>query len=158
MVEQLRRLSDRRSYGRTFAQHPAGRGTPSPPVLIIAQDNAAGLELERALPETIAARSVRAASETEGVGSRMVVIGGRFPLAELVEVRVHPVLFDKPVIVFAPGRRFPEMDWGAMDVRPVTTVHNPTGELVAYIRELLDPLGPSHVDTDLAGGSALRAR
>jgi hypothetical protein len=139
-----------RSYGRTFALHPAGRWSDVAPVLIIAQDDETCLELHHALPLTIAARSVRVASDTEGLGSRIVVIGGPFPMAELVEVRAHPELFDKPVILFAPGKQLPKKDWAAMDVWPVTEVHNPLGLLVARVRELLDVVEPFHVVDDSA--------
>jgi hypothetical protein len=117
-------------------------------VLIIADDPDSCLELERALPASVAARSVSAATDTEGLGVRIVVIGGAFPLAELVEVRAHPQLFDKPVVVFAPWKDLPEMDWSAMDVWPVVRGHNPLGDLIMRVRQLLLAAGPAEPDPE----------
>ena len=83
------------------------------------------------MPPSIAARSVVTAAASEGLGTRVVLIGGPFPLAELVEVRAHPNLFDKPVVLFAPMQELPEMDWLEMDVWPVVGGHNSLGLLVA---------------------------
>jgi hypothetical protein len=137
----------RRPYGRTVALHPSvGLRAAPPPVLIIAHDPASCLELERALPASVAARSVAAATDTEGLGVRIVVIGGAFPLAELVEVRAHPRLFDKPVVIFAPCKELPEMDWRSMDVWPVVKGNNPLGHLVTRVRQLLLAAGPADPD------------
>jgi hypothetical protein len=126
------------------ALHPSvGARAALPPVLLIAQDAETCLELERALAASVAARSVGAATETEGIGVRIVVIGGSFPLAELVEVRAHPQLFDKPVVLFAPFKELPEMDWASMDVWPVVTGRNPVGHLVTRVRQLLLAAGPA---------------
>ena len=138
----------RRGYGRTVELHPSVGSTETmPPVLVIAQDKQTCLELARALPPSVAARSVGAATETEGIGVRIVVIGGSFPLAELVEVRAHPQLFDKPVVLFAPSKDLPDMDWPSMDVWPVVSGRNPIGHLVTRVRQLLLAAGPADVDT-----------
>ena len=138
MDERLGKRWGGRGYSRTVSLHPsAGRRDFAPPVLIIAHDHAACAELERALPTTIAARSVRSASDTEGHGAEVVVIGGPFQVAEVVEVRAHPQLFDRPIVLFAPSKELPEMDWLSMDVWPVTTWHDPTAELVAHVCRLL---------------------
>jgi hypothetical protein len=115
-------------------------------VLIIAHDPDECLELERALPASVAARSVSSAVDTEGLGVRIVVIGGAFPVAELIEVRAHPHLFDKPVVIFAPWKELPEMDWSGMDVWPIVKGHNPLGHLVTRVRQLLLAAGPAERD------------
>jgi hypothetical protein len=134
------------TYTRTVALHPSGARGGSPPVLIIADDRETSVELERALPSSVAARSVRVATDTEGLGIRVVVIGGTFPIAELVEVRAHPKLFDKPVVIFAPSKVLPEMDWASLDVWPVVKARNPLGELVTRVRQLLLAAGHAHLD------------
>jgi hypothetical protein len=120
-----------------FTQSFAGRNAPQPHVLIIAAHEKTRLELERSLPDGIPRRSVAAAPETEGLGSRVVVVGGDFPMAELFEVRAHPRLHDKPVVLFAPSKFLPPMDWPSMLVWPVTTEHNALGQLIGHVRRLL---------------------
>ena len=97
----------------------------------------ARLRLEDALRKTVAVRSVRGAGETEGVGVEVVVIGGSFPIAELFEVRAHPNLCDKPVVLFAPGKEITPMDWRFMQVTPVLGLTDPAGSLVGRVHELL---------------------
>ena len=88
--------------------------------------------------------------ESEGLWTRVVLIGGPFPLAELVEVRAHPNLFDKPVVLFAPMQELPEMDWLEMDVWPVVGGHNSLGLLVARVRQLLGVAhGPTEVGAEV---------
>lgn len=118
-------------------------------VLIIAHPDAAR-ELESALPPAIAGRSVRTASDTEGLGAEIVVIGGPSLLTELAEVRVHPQLSDKPVVLFAPSRDLPAMDWSSMSVWQVTSEHNAVGQLVAHVRHLLAPRSASTLDLEPA--------
>lgn len=143
--------SSPRAYSRTIALHPSFGRRAAPPVLIVAHDPEVCLELEAALPASVAARSVGAAADTEGLGVRVVVIGGAFPLAELVEVRAHARLFDKPVVIFAPWKELPEMDWREMDVWPVVAGHNPLGQLVMRVRRLLLAADPA--DPDPPGSS-----
>jgi hypothetical protein len=122
---------------------------PGPHVLIVAAHEKTRLELERAFPQGIPTRSVSAAPETEGLGSEVVVVGGDFPLAELHEVRAHPGLYDKPVVLFAPCKEMPAMDWESNLVWPVLVEHNALGQLVTHVRRLLkeagvDVSGPSN--------------
>jgi len=110
---------------------------PGAHVLIVAGHEKTRLELERAFPEGILTRSVGAALETEGLGSEVVVVGGDFPLAELLEVRAHPRLHDKPVVLFAPCKDIPAMDWESNLVWPVLAEHNALGQLIKHVRRLL---------------------
>ena len=105
----------------------------------------ARLHLEDTLREAVAVRSVRSVSETEGVGVDVVVLGGSFPIAELFEVRAHPSLFDKPVVLFAPGKEIPPMDWRFMQVTPVLRSTDATGALLARVDELLNARTPEGV-------------
>lgn len=67
-------------------------------------------------------RHAHEAVDTEGIGVDLVVIAGSHPLSELDQVRVHPNLFDKPVVVIAPGRRVPNEVWHDPSVWPLTSV------------------------------------
>lgn len=69
-------------------------------------------------------RTVHTAAETEGIGVDVVVVSGRYPMEELTEVRVHPRLYDRPVVLVAAGRTLPPRVWHAIDVWPVTR-HDP---------------------------------
>jgi hypothetical protein len=106
-------------------------------VLIVAPDQDECLELELSLPVAITAKSVRAASDTEGLGIEVVVIAGASALSELVEVRVHPQLYDKPVVLFLPGRDLPPVEWRSIRAWPVTDDSNAVESLVWHVRRLL---------------------
>jgi hypothetical protein len=106
-------------------------------VLIIAEDEVVQTQLGDLLPQLHSARSVSTASDTEGIGTEVVVIGGSFPLAELAEVRAHPQLFDKPVVLFAPGRDLPDMEWPSLNVWPVSGTEGAADELVGHVHRLL---------------------
>ena len=67
-------------------------------VLVIG-DEALETSLRARLPAAVGLRFVATTSETEGIGIDLVVIGGRAPITEAVEVGVHPTLFDKPVVL-----------------------------------------------------------
>jgi hypothetical protein len=114
-------------------------GTPSlqAQVLIIASHIETCNEITALLPPGVESRFVRAASETEGLGAQVVVIGGEFPIPELSEVRVHPRLFDKPVVLFAPGKDLPALDWDSLSVWPVTLAAGAGHVLARYVRGLL---------------------
>jgi hypothetical protein len=116
---------------------------PGPHVLIIADEEEAREQLERILPASVAARCVATASETEALGTVVVVIGGSFPLAEFVEVRAHPQLFDKPVVLFAPGKILPDVIGRSSNVYAVTGSQGATAELVGHVDRLLPPLAPT---------------
>jgi hypothetical protein len=118
--------------------HPARqRPDVTAPVLIIAQDEADRLELELLLHPPLLTRSVRAAADTEGRGVEVIVVGGAFPLAEVTEVRAHPQLFDKPVVLFVPGRTLTSLDWRSANVWPVTTDETASRDLNEVVCELL---------------------
>ena len=121
--------------------NPQAANVPTPHVLIIAAHKRTRRELERALPDPIPRRAVASALETEGLGSRVVVVGGDFPLAELIEVRAHPVLSDKPVVLFAPSKNLPAVDWQAVRVWPVLEEHNALGQLIGHVRHLMTAVG-----------------
>jgi hypothetical protein len=133
--EQLPREARRSGQRRMVSFH--SRRRPEARVLVIAEDRNVCLGIEDTLATSIEVRSVRGATDTEGVGIEVVVLGGSFPLAELVEVRAHPHLFDKPIVLFAPGKDLPAMDWRSMKVSPVLTTDDPTGTLIGRVRELL---------------------
>ena len=139
-------LSANGKRNRSRALHPARRRNVSAPVLIIAADEASRTELELVLHPPISVRSVAGAPDTEGRGVCVVVIGGAFPMAELVEVRAHPELFDRPVVLFAPGRRLPDSDWSALGVELITTEPGATRQLVNTVRRLLDDADRSTSD------------
>ena len=90
-----------------------------PRVLIISERRNDGELLKMLLPSGTPVRIVRSCLDTEGRDTDIVVIGGAFPLAELIEVRAHPNLFDKPVVLFAPGRALPAVDWRSMNTIPL---------------------------------------
>jgi hypothetical protein len=149
------RLSSWAQRGAQWAaSHPArGRDVAGAEVLIIANHHQARAELELALPYTVSTRSVDGASDTEGIGTQVVVIGGPFPLAELVEVRAHPRLFDKPVVLFAPGKDLPEMDWPSMHVWPVVSEQDPTRQVVQHVQQLLAATGSDDLEAEGIGFS-----
>jgi hypothetical protein len=88
-------------------------------VLVIGADNGLALALERMLPEA-QVREVRSPADTEGLDTDVVVVAGPHPLDQLAEVRVHPNLHDRPVVLAAPGHRLSRKDWRAIDVWPIT--------------------------------------
>jgi len=114
---------------------------PGPHVLIIAAHPRTRLELERSFPEGIPTRSVATPAETEGLGSEVVVVAGDFPIADLLEVRAHPGLHDKPVVLFAPCKDIPARDWEADRAWPVLSEHNALGQLIEHVRHLFVPAG-----------------
>lgn len=82
--------------------------------------------------------AVRAAAQTEGIGVDVVVVAGDYPMPELTEVRVHPRLYDRPVVLVAPGHELPRGVWRAIDVWPVTrTDPEATDEVKRTIAMLL---------------------
>jgi hypothetical protein len=105
--------------------------------LVIAEGEGTRSAIALQLPHLTAARYVSCGSDTEGIGTEVVVIGGPFPLAELAEVRAHPQLFDKPVVLFAPGRDLPDLDWRSLNVWPVSDTKGATDELVGHVHRLL---------------------
>jgi hypothetical protein len=113
-----------------------------PRVLVIANERADRHKLERALSALAATRSIGAVAETEGRGADVVVIGGTFPIAGLMEVRAHPRLAHKPVVLFAPCADLPEMDWHAAMVWPVTSDEDALEELSTHVRYLLASTPP----------------
>jgi hypothetical protein len=117
------------------------RATADPHVLIIAAHENARRELELSLPDSVPRRSVDTAPQAEGLGSEVVVVGGDFPLAELIEVRAHPRLCDTPVVLFAPGKDLPKLDWQSASVWPVIDEHNAMGQLVGHVRRLMSGAG-----------------
>lgn len=106
-------------------------------MLIIADHEEARAQLEHLLPAEITARCVSTASETEGLHAEVVVIGGSFPFAEFIEVRAHPQLFDKPVVLFAPGRVPPDIARRSANVYPVTGSLSAADEFVEHVKRLL---------------------
>lgn len=72
--------------------------------------------LRTRLPSVVGLRSVATTSDTEGLGVDLVIVGGRSRLSELFEIRVHPQLSDKPVIMLRPGYPLAELDWAALNV------------------------------------------
>lgn len=119
------------------ALSPPVWNSPASHVLIVAAHTNTRRELERALPDGIRRRSVGSAPETEGIGAEIVVVGGDFPMAELIEVRAHPRLFNKPVVLFAPSKQLPAIDWQSASVWPVITEHNAMGQLIGHVRRLM---------------------
>ena len=89
-------------------------------VLVLGADDRFPASLERLIPG-IAVRTAHTAAETEGLDVDVVVIAGPHPVGELTEVRVHPNLYEPPVVLFCPGHRMNLEDWGSVDVWPVTS-------------------------------------
>lgn len=87
-------------------------------VLVVGADERLSKALEFFVPG-ITVKAVDRAVDTEGLGVDVVVIAGDHPLEELTEVRVHPNLYAAPIVLFAPGHSFSELDWHRMDVWPV---------------------------------------
>jgi hypothetical protein len=109
---------------------------PRPQILVVSDDNDLRVVLSLMLPQ-MTVRNVPRACDTEGLGTAVVVIGGRFPLYELMEVRVHPKLWDKPVVLFAPGREVPMDEIAAWGVWLITAMADPWNQLVRHIRTLI---------------------
>lgn len=89
-------------------------------VLVLGTDDNLVTTLE-ALVGGVRFRHAHTAAETEGLDIDIVVVAGDYPIEELTEVRVHPRLFEKPVVLVAPGRALHSWDWRSYDVWPVTT-------------------------------------
>src|SRR5690349_2401417 len=77
-----------------------GDGLAGATVLVVG-DQSLEAWLRMRLPTDVGLRSVASASETEGIGIDLVVIGGRASITEAVEIGVHPTLFDKPVVLIS---------------------------------------------------------
>lgn len=88
-------------------------------VLVIGSDERLRHALEFFVDEA-RVRLVDSPSETEGLDTDVVVIAGLQPMADLKEVRVHPMLHSTPVVLLAPGQRLDEQDWTATQVYPIT--------------------------------------
>lgn len=104
-------------------------------VLVITDDVHRQALIEEHLPDGIA-RYERSVIETEGFGIDVVVVACAFPLVELTEVRVHPALCDKPVILFDPAYPL-SSDWEGSDVWLVTDARPPLTELRSRLSALL---------------------
>ena len=89
-------------------------------VLVLGAEPAFTKTLELLL-EGVRVRHAHTAAETEGLGVDVVLIAGDYPLEELTEVRVHPQLFEKAIVLVAPGRAMNIGDWRSFDVWPITT-------------------------------------
>jgi hypothetical protein len=89
-------------------------------VLVLGDDGELGELIRLVLGPTYRVRTSRTAAETEGVGVDVVVVSGSHPLEELTEVRVHPRLFDLPVVLVAPGRKLSAAEWRAEHVWVIT--------------------------------------
>jgi hypothetical protein len=124
---------------RSRISHPAAarrrRDVSSPTVLIVAEDERDRVMLKALLSATTV-RTVSSCLHSEGRGITVVVIGGDFPLAELNEVRVHPVLFDKPVVLFAPGKVLLGLDWRSLNTWPVISEHEALHQLTGHVERL----------------------
>jgi hypothetical protein len=88
-------------------------------VLVLGANSNLTTTLELLL-DGVRVRHAHTAAETEGLGVDVVVVAGDYPLEELSEVRVHPLLFEKPVVLVAPGRPLHTQDWRGFDIWPVT--------------------------------------
>jgi hypothetical protein len=106
-------------------------------VLIIVAHEKTRRQLELCFPDDIQTRSVGSATDTEGLASEVIVVAGDFPMAELLEVRAHPQLHDKPVVLFAPNKDLPATDWQSLRVWPLTDEHDATDQLVRLVGRLL---------------------
>ena len=105
-------------------------------VLVIGTSGSFGEALQTLLPGSNV-RSVPCTVETEGIDVDVVVIVHPQPLPELTEVRVHPALHDKPVVLLAPGLDLAGEAWS--QVWPVTaTGGRAVEELVETIGLLID--------------------
>jgi hypothetical protein len=113
--------------------YPVGASIPH--VLLIGSDPALGARLGDALQPAVV-RSVVSANDTEGLGVDIVVIAAEFPLYELTEVAVHPTLNDKPVVIYAPGRRFARDGSIVGNVRSITDARDPFAQLVDELNSL----------------------
>ena len=124
--------SDVRGIDREMVSPRLGRR-----VLVIADDELSCLSLERVLTPDVQARSARSAADTEGLDVDLVVLSGAHPLAELIEVRAHPSLFAKPVVIFAPGKDFGSIDLRSLGVASLVCGRDAVGQLLADVDELL---------------------
>jgi len=90
-------------------------------LLVLGADERLTGALSRLLdPTTI--KAACCAADTEGRGTDVVLIASEHPFEELAQVRVHPYLFDAPVVLLAPGHAIAVEDWRPEDVWPVTAV------------------------------------
>jgi len=106
-------------------------------VVLIANDDEVRLALEAAVPSWISCRSHTTTAEVDGDHCDVVIIGSDFPISEVDEMRVHPYGESKPIVVFAPGKVLPALDWDAIGVWPITNVDDAIGELIALLGRLL---------------------
>jgi hypothetical protein len=97
--------------------------------------------LQRSLEGELDGVSVRTAccvADTEGREIDTVVIANDHPFEELTQVRVHPYLYDMPVVLLAPGHRVAIVEWKRSRVWPVTSTGiDQLDDLVRAIGEVL---------------------
>jgi hypothetical protein len=115
------------------------RDAPCDPkhVLIISDDSDLRLIAELSIPLDIPVRSVTTSADAEETDSDIVVVAGSSPLAEVEEVREHPALRNKPVVVFAPGSSIEAS--ADPDVWMITAVDDAVRELGNRVRLLAYP-------------------
>src|ERR1051326_648302 len=67
-------------------------------VLVLGDEGQLAEALKIMLGPLFRVRTSHTAAEAEGIGVDVVVVAGSHPLEELTEVRVHPRLFELPVV------------------------------------------------------------
>lgn len=103
-------------------------------VLVVGSENEFLVSPLRDQLDGAVVRGVETAALTEGLAVDVVVIAGSHPMEELAAVRVHPRLYDVPVLLFAPGRTLPARDRQPTGALPVTTTDD---DAVAEIAEVV---------------------
>ena len=91
-------------------------------VLVLGSDP----DLRRAIESTVVGTAVRCvgavgAPDAQRRDVEVVVVAGDRPLDGVMDVRVRHPLNDKPIVLYAPGRRFDGDSWRALDIWPITS-------------------------------------
>jgi hypothetical protein len=89
-------------------------------VLLVGANDRLSTALER-LMDGPAVRTASCVADTEGLRTDVVVIAADHPFEELTQVRVHPYLFSRPVVLLAPGHDVDMDEWRHEDVWVVTS-------------------------------------
>lgn len=103
-------------------------------ILLLGANERLATALERLLDGTTV-RTASCAADTEGLGADVVVVATDHPFEELTQVRVHPYLFARPVVLLAPGHSLDTSEWSHEGVWPVTS----TG--FDQLEELIETVG-----------------
>ncbi len=113
-----------------------------PRVLVLGEDQRLARDLGGLLTDVVV-RQAWTAPESEGIDIDVVVVGGEFPMEELNEVRVHPRLGDRTIVLVAPGRSADPSLSGTRGVHAILTTDHVLEAVATAVREALGATRPA---------------